>query len=79
MQINIIFNAFRFYLRRFFAIFYLFSLLFPCTRACEDETDTLTARVTVTNTGSVAANHTLLLFLFDMYRTVTPEYKLLKR
>ena len=36
--------------------------------------------VTVTNTGlQYTATDTVLLFLFDMYRRVTPEYKLLKR
>lgn len=35
--------------------------------------------VNVKNTGNVAAKHSVLLFVYDMYRRVTPEYKLLKR
>jgi hypothetical protein len=35
--------------------------------------------VRVSNTGSVAAGHVVMLFLFDIYRRVTPEYKLLRR
>lgn len=37
------------------------------------------ASISVTNTGQVAAPYTALLFFFDMYRRVTPEYKLLKK
>eukprot|EP01040_Poterioochromonas_malhamensis_P001562 gene1562-1654_t len=43
------------------------------------EDNVLTVSVTVTNTGTYAAKHSVLLFLYDMYRRVTPEYKLLKR
>ena len=36
--------------------------------------------LTVTNTGAkYTATDSVLLFLFDVYRRVTPEYKLLKR
>ncbi len=36
--------------------------------------------LTVQNTGAVYAAHdSVLLFLFDVARRVTPEYKLLKR
>lgn len=36
--------------------------------------------LTVTNTGDkYTATDSVLLFLFDVYRRVTPEYKLLKR
>jgi hypothetical protein len=44
-----------------------------------DEDGEISASVVVTNTGDLAAKHSVLLFLFDMYRRVTPEYKLLKR
>jgi beta-glucosidase len=44
------------------------------------EEDTLDVSVTVTNTGpTYTADHTVMLFQYDMYRRVTPEYKLLKR
>lgn len=43
-----------------------------------DEAGSVTVTVDVTNTGSLAAKHVVMLFLFDMYRSVTPEYKLLK-
>jgi len=39
----------------------------------------LDVRVTVSNTGAVAANHSVLMFVYDKYRRVTPEYKLLKK
>ncbi|CAM9285896.1 unnamed protein product, partial [Ectocarpus fasciculatus] len=42
------------------------------------EKDDLYLSVLVTNTGSVDASHTVMFFLFDMYRRVTPEYKSLK-
>ena len=35
--------------------------------------------VTVKNTGLRGSKFTVLLFLYDIYRRVTPEYKLLKR
>jgi beta-glucosidase len=44
-----------------------------------DEYGSIKASVTVTNTGDVAAKDSVLLFLFDSYRRVTPEYKLLKK
>jgi len=42
------------------------------------ETEQLTVSVTVTNTGHTTAKHSVLLFLTDVVRRVTPEYKLLK-
>jgi beta-glucosidase len=42
------------------------------------EKDTLTVSATVTNTGAVQAQHSVLLFLTDVIRRVTPEYKLLR-
>lgn len=44
-----------------------------------DENTAFTVRVTVKNSGARAAKHSVLLFLFDMFRRVTPEYKLLKK
>jgi hypothetical protein len=44
-----------------------------------DEKEQLVVSVTVANTGLVEAEHSALLFLFDIYRRVTPEYKLIKR
>jgi beta-glucosidase len=44
-----------------------------------NENQELSVQVTVKNTGTVAAKHSVLLFLYDMYRRVTPEYKLLKK
>lgn len=43
------------------------------------ESETVTVFVDVTNAGTVDAKHTVMFFLFDMYRRVTPEYKSLKR
>ena len=44
------------------------------------EEQSVEVSLTVQNTGSTYAAHdTVLLFLFDMVRRVTPEYKLLKR
>lgn len=43
------------------------------------ENDELVVSVIVTNTGERASKHIVLLFLYDVYRRVTPEYKLLKR
>lgn len=43
------------------------------------ERDTLTVRVTVTNTGAIPGKDALLLFLTDETRRITPEMKLLKR
>lgn len=40
--------------------------------------DSLFVTVDVTNTGKVAARHVVMLFLYDLYRRVTPEYKLLR-
>jgi beta-glucosidase len=40
-----------------------------------DETGELVVSVDVKNSGAVAGKHSVLLFLFDMYRRVTPEYK----
>ncbi len=43
------------------------------------DTGSLDVSVRVTNTGDkYTAEHSVLLFLYDMYRRVTPEYKLLK-
>eukprot|EP00602_Paraphysomonas_sp_CaronLab_P009302 CAMPEP_0185036734 /NCGR_PEP_ID=MMETSP1103-20130426/30106_1 /TAXON_ID=36769 /ORGANISM="Paraphysomonas bandaiensis, Strain Caron Lab Isolate" /LENGTH=881 /DNA_ID=CAMNT_0027574385 /DNA_START=71 /DNA_END=2716 /DNA_ORIENTATION=+ len=44
-----------------------------------DETGSITISATVTNIGAVASNYSVLVFLFDVYRRVSPEYKLLKR
>lgn len=44
-----------------------------------DENGEITVQTTVTNTGAVAGSHSVLLFFFDLYRRVTPEYKQLKR
>lgn len=44
-----------------------------------NEDTTLTVSTTVTNTGAYTAKDVVLLFLTDVYRRVTPEYKLLKR
>lgn len=41
--------------------------------------DSLFITVDVTNIGKVAARHVVMLFVFDLYRRVTPEYKLLKQ
>lgn len=41
--------------------------------------DTLTVSVVVTNTGLIQSKYTVLLFITDVYRRITPEYKLLKR
>jgi beta-glucosidase len=44
------------------------------------EEQSVEVSLTVQNTGNTYAAHdTVLLFLFDMVRRVTPEYKLLKR
>eukprot|EP01031_Cornospumella_fuschlensis_P036244 gene36244-43967_t len=39
------------------------------------ESQTIDVSVQVTNTGTVAGLHTVMLFLYDLYRLVTPEYK----
>mmetsp|Transcript_4919 Transcript_4919/g.9247 ORF Transcript_4919/g.9247 Transcript_4919/m.9247 type:complete len:916 (+) Transcript_4919:105-2852(+) len=44
-----------------------------------DESGSIVVTATVTNAGSIPAKYSLLLFLNQMYRRVTPEYKLLKR
>ena len=38
-----------------------------------------TVKVTVTNQGPMAGMHSALVFLFDSFRTLSPEYKLLKK
>lgn len=44
-----------------------------------DETGSIDITLTVTNNGPYAnASHSVLVFVYDMYRRVTPEYKLLK-
>ena len=48
------------------------------SRTTATEQQTVEVTLTVTNTGSVAGDHSVLLFLTDVYRRVTPEYKLLK-
>ena len=54
------------------------NLLLSTNTINEDESVVVT--VTVTNTGlQYTATDTVLVFLFDMFRRVTPEYKLLKR
>jgi beta-glucosidase len=40
--------------------------------------DTTTATVVVTNTGAMTAKHTVMLFISDEYRIITPEVKMLK-
>ena len=47
--------------------------------AAISSSDTLTISALVTNTGSVQSKYTVLVFVTDVYRRVTPEYKLLKR
>jgi beta-glucosidase len=44
-----------------------------------DESGNVTVSVVVTNTGARSGKYSVLMFLFDMYRRVSPEYKLLKR
>jgi beta-glucosidase len=44
-----------------------------------DEAGSITVSATVTNTGALTAQYSLLLFMSQMFRRVTPEYKLLKR
>jgi beta-glucosidase len=41
--------------------------------------DSMFVTVDVTNSGKVAARHVVMLFLYDLYRRVTPEYKLLRK
>jgi beta-glucosidase len=47
--------------------------------AVVDEHGSITVSLKVTNTGNVDSLHTVLIFLFDSYRRVSPEYKLLRR
>lgn len=47
--------------------------------AVVDENGAITVSLTVTNTGNIDSLHTVLVFLFDSYRRVSPEYKLLRR
>ena len=44
-----------------------------------NEDGTVGISALVTNTGTVSSKYSVLLFLYDVYRTVTPEYKVLKR
>ena len=44
-----------------------------------DETGSITVTCRVTNSGDLTAKYSVLLFLSQIYRQVTPEYKLLKR
>ncbi len=44
-----------------------------------NEHDLLNITVMVTNIGRRSGQHTMMLFLYDIIRRVTPEYKLLKR
>lgn len=44
-----------------------------------DETGSITVSATVTNTGDTTAKYSVLLFMNQMFRRVSPEYKLLKR
>jgi beta-glucosidase len=44
-----------------------------------DEAGSVTITVKVTNTGSRSSKYSVLLFMSQIYRRVTPEYKLLKR
>jgi beta-glucosidase len=53
------------------------NLILSSTSMGQDES--INVKVTVTNTGNFTAKHTVLLFIFDIYRRVSPEYKLLKR
>ena len=43
-----------------------------------NESTVIDVSVDVSNSGSLDANHTVMFFLFDMYRRVTPEVKSLK-
>jgi beta-glucosidase len=45
----------------------------------EDDNDVLTVSVNVRNNGLYAAYHTVMMFVVDVYRRVTPESKSLKR
>ena len=49
------------------------------TPAVVDEYGSITVSLTVTNAGSIDSHHTVLVFFFDSYRRVSPEYKLLRR
>lgn len=51
---------------------------FQLDKTAVQQGQTLTVSVDVTNSGNRAGKHTVLLFLSDMARRVTPEYKLLK-
>eukprot|EP00604_Paraphysomonas_vestita_P001495 CAMPEP_0174822222 /NCGR_PEP_ID=MMETSP1107-20130205/14408_1 /TAXON_ID=36770 /ORGANISM="Paraphysomonas vestita, Strain GFlagA" /LENGTH=839 /DNA_ID=CAMNT_0016040611 /DNA_START=23 /DNA_END=2542 /DNA_ORIENTATION=- len=42
-------------------------------------TDKISISAVVKNTGAIESKYTALLFVVDMYRRITPEYKLLKR
>lgn len=44
-----------------------------------NENQDITISVDVENTGNYDAKHTVMMFVYDLYRRVTPEYKLLKR
>eukprot|EP01039_Chlorochromonas_danica_P006556 gene6556-7232_t len=44
-----------------------------------NESNNITVSLTVRNAGTMAGKHTVMLFLTDLYRRVTPEYKRLLR
>lgn len=44
-----------------------------------DENGSIDVTISIKNDGDMAGKETVLLFVYDMYRRVTPEYKLLKR
>ena len=51
-----------------------------CTNTAVDQSGWIDVSVTVTNEGSVyTADHVVMLFVTQMFRSVTPEIKLLKK
>lgn len=52
---------------------------FELSKTEVNELDTIRLSVNITNTGLRAAIHTILLFVYQIYRRVIPENKLQKR